>query len=71
MSAAFLGGYLEMVGAASWMPSSTPDRRLLLDFYTIEKCIYEIGYELNNRPDWLSIPVLGLLRLIRDPEVRS
>ena len=29
-------------------------------FYQLEKCIYEIRYELNNRPDWVEIPLLGL-----------
>ena len=37
-------------------------RSVLLDFYLLEKCIYEIGYELNNRPDWVEIPLRGLAR---------
>ena len=34
------------------------------DFYMAEKCIYEIGYELNNRPAWLPIPLSGLLEML-------
>jgi maltose alpha-D-glucosyltransferase/alpha-amylase len=30
----------------------------------IEKCLYEIGYELDNRPDWLAIPMRGLIELV-------
>jgi maltose alpha-D-glucosyltransferase/alpha-amylase len=30
----------------------------------MEKCVYEVGYELNNRPDWLDIPLRGLLELL-------
>ena len=38
--------------------------RDVLDFYLIEKCIYEIGYEANNRPDWIGIPLGGLTELL-------
>ena len=31
----------------------------------IDKAIYELDYELNNRPDWLPVPIEGLLRLVR------
>jgi maltose alpha-D-glucosyltransferase/alpha-amylase len=33
---------------------------VLLDAYLMEKAIYELGYELNNRPDWLKIPLQGI-----------
>jgi maltose alpha-D-glucosyltransferase/alpha-amylase len=36
----------------------------VLDFYLIEKCVYEIGYEANNRPDWIGIPLGGLAELL-------
>ena len=38
--------------------------RTVLEFYLIEKCIYEIAYEANNRPDWLDIPRGGLADLL-------
>jgi maltose alpha-D-glucosyltransferase/alpha-amylase len=63
-SAAYLAGYLEVVGDAIWVPRTEHDRRLLLDIYAIEKCVYEIGYELGNRPDWLPIPIRGLIDLV-------
>jgi maltose alpha-D-glucosyltransferase/alpha-amylase len=62
VSAAFLEGYLHRLGQTPLLPTG-PDLRLLLDFYTLEKCIYEIGYELGNRPDWLYIPLDGLHEL--------
>jgi predicted trehalose synthase len=35
-----------------------------LDAHLLEKAIYELGYELNNRPDWIRIPLQGILDLI-------
>jgi maltose alpha-D-glucosyltransferase/alpha-amylase len=64
VSAAYLTGYLEVV-PAPLVPADPAVLKLILDFHRMEKCIYEIGYELNNRPDWLPIPVRGLLDLIR------
>ena len=46
------------------MPKSDADLQLLLEFFLLEKCVYEIGYELNNRPDWVDIPLSALLELL-------
>ncbi|WP_441289178.1 maltose alpha-D-glucosyltransferase [Sorangium sp. KYC3313] len=76
ISASYLAGYMETVAraqataeprtdeTAAYVPASDADTVLLIDFYMLEKCIYEVGYELNNRPDWLDIPLRGLERLI-------
>lgn len=48
--------------------------REVLDFYLLEKCIYEIGYEANHRPEWLPIPLGGLFELLggeRTPRARA
>ena len=37
---------------------------MLLDAHLLEKAFYEIAYELNNRPDWLRIPLRGVLELL-------
>jgi len=62
--AAFLAGYLDAASGTALLPRSPADLRLLIDFYSMEKCVYEIGYELNNRPDWLPIPLRGLVDLV-------
>ena len=36
----------------------------LLAVFELEKAIYELRYELNNRPDWVAIPVAGIVRLL-------
>ncbi|MDQ3338297.1 MAG: maltose alpha-D-glucosyltransferase [Myxococcota bacterium] len=64
VSASFLGGFLDRARGTKLVPPNESDVRLLLDFFLLEKCIYEIGYELNNRPDWLEIPLRGLLALL-------
>jgi len=62
--AAFLGGYLERAQGSRLVPKTDADLQLLLDFFLVEKCVYEIGYELNNRPEWLEIPMRNLLELL-------
>jgi maltose alpha-D-glucosyltransferase/alpha-amylase len=64
VSAAFLGGYLERAHGSRIVPGNDGDLSMILEFFLLEKCIYEIGYELNNRPDWLEIPMRGLLELL-------
>jgi maltose alpha-D-glucosyltransferase/alpha-amylase len=61
VSSAFLGGYLARAAGSRIIPNNDADLSLLVDFFLIEKCVYEIGYEINNRPDWLEIPMQGLL----------
>ena len=39
----------------------------LLSLFELEKLVYELRYEARNRPDWASIPVIGLLRLLGTP----
>jgi len=63
-TAAFLSGYREAIGGCSAWPAapSTADR--LIEFFVVEKALYELRYEMSNRPDWLSIPLFSLLRLL-------
>ena len=41
-----------------------PELKVLLDAYLLEKAVYELGYELNNRPDWVKVPLQGILQLM-------
>jgi maltose alpha-D-glucosyltransferase/alpha-amylase len=61
---AFLKGYLEAAGVASFIPKSNDELRILLDAFVMDKAIYELGYELNNRPEWLLIPLLSIAQLL-------
>jgi maltokinase len=62
----FLAGYLEAVDSAL-MPPGEPPTRTMLSIFELEKAVYELRYELNNRPDWVSIPVAGIARLLEEP----
>ena len=62
----FMEGYLEAAGNASFIPSEQRQIDDLLSVYTIEKAIYEADYELNNRPDWLHIPLNGLNKILME-----
>ncbi len=62
-SQVFLTAYLETAGTASFVPSDRTDLRLLLRSYALLKAMYELRYELNNRPKWAAIPLRGLLQL--------
>ncbi|WMS40797.1 maltose alpha-D-glucosyltransferase [Acuticoccus sp. MNP-M23] len=60
----FLASYLATMG------DEAPDADLtgaLLDLFTLHKAIYEIGYELANRPTWVRIPLAGVLDVLADP----
>jgi maltose alpha-D-glucosyltransferase / alpha-amylase len=57
----FLESWRAQVSGSGLCPGSEKEFRLLLDAYLIEKSVYEVRYELNNRPAWLPIPLRGIL----------
>jgi maltokinase len=59
----FLEHYLTEIDAAL-LPAGEAAIRNLLSIFELEKLVYELQYELDNRPDWLPIPVAGITRLL-------
>ena len=59
----FLAGYFGSVDA-SLLPPGDEGTRKMLSIFELEKAVYELRYELNNRPDWVAIPVAGIVRLL-------
>jgi len=59
----FLAGYMDTVDH-SLLPAGEEATARLLAIFELEKAVYELRYELDNRPDWISIPVAGILRLL-------
>jgi len=66
-TAAFLRGYFGSV-REGLTPASTDATARLLDAWTMHKAAYEVQYELNNRPDWITIPLRGILTILGDTE---
>jgi maltose alpha-D-glucosyltransferase/alpha-amylase len=64
VSAAYLDEYLTLASQSNFLPTDPPQLHLLLDAYLLEKAVYELIYELNNRPDWVRIPLQGVRRLV-------
>jgi maltose alpha-D-glucosyltransferase / alpha-amylase len=64
VSWAFLRHYLNTAGNAEFVPRHREELRILLDAMLLDKAIYELGYELNNRPDWLQIPLLAIGQIL-------
>jgi trehalose synthase-fused probable maltokinase len=65
VSAAFLKAYLEVSKNSIVIPQDREELALLLDLYLLDKAIYELGYELNNRPGWVRIPMDGIAQLLQ------
>ncbi|ACD84045.1 phosphotransferase [Candidatus Methylacidiphilum infernorum] len=61
----FLDAYRRMTRGSILLPTEEKNFRLLLDFFLLEKAVYEVGYELGSRPSWVGIPLSALLELIR------
>jgi maltose alpha-D-glucosyltransferase/alpha-amylase len=64
-ASAFLNSYLDAIAPAKLLPQDPEQLQVLLDAYLLEKAIYEIGYELNNRPAWLRVPLQGIIQLMQ------
>jgi maltose alpha-D-glucosyltransferase/alpha-amylase len=63
-SAAFLKGYLQRADRASFLPLAQEELQTLLKTFLLDRAIYELGYELNNRPDWVWVPLQSLHSLL-------
>ena len=66
ISAAFMRGYLAVRPVG--VPADRRDLALLLDVYLLEKALYELRYEINNRPGWVRVPLSGILGLMEEKQ---
>ena len=60
----FLIGYLTASHGGRFLPGERASIGALLDFFELDKALYEVDYEVDNRPDWLRIPLQGIRRVI-------
>ena len=63
-AAIFVQAYLDAATGLASLPKSRDETTTLLNFFVLEKALYEIAYELANRPDWVEIPLLGVMSVI-------
>ncbi len=63
--AVFLKSYFDLTASSFFLPKSKTELKILLEISMLEKVLYELGYEMNNRPDWLKIPLEGILHLLQ------
>jgi maltose alpha-D-glucosyltransferase/alpha-amylase len=64
-AATFVRGYREAAAAKDLLPEDRAEEELLLELFTLDKAVYEVRYELGSRPDWVWLPLSGILRLLR------
>jgi maltose alpha-D-glucosyltransferase/alpha-amylase len=68
VNSAFLRAYLHQLEGSTLIPRTRAEIELLLRVLLLEKSVYELGYELNSRPDWVRIPMQGVLDLVGTAE---
>jgi maltose alpha-D-glucosyltransferase/alpha-amylase len=64
VAGSFLRSYLKTIGDAKFVPTDPAAFERLLQAFVLEKAVYELGYELNNRPDWVAIPMRGIAQVL-------
>jgi maltose alpha-D-glucosyltransferase/alpha-amylase len=64
MSGFFMMAYLQTAGDSPIVPANKEELEIILQTYILEKAIYELYYELNNRPDWAIIPLRGITTIM-------
>lgn len=65
VSAIYSDAYFSTGRSLRCIPSSAGERKILLEAFLLQKALYEVAYELNNRPDWVHIPLRGILGLLK------
>jgi maltose alpha-D-glucosyltransferase/alpha-amylase len=63
-SQAFLEGYEQALAGDPCYPADADHARVLISLFSLEKALYELRYELDNRPTWVDVPLRGLLELL-------
>ncbi|WP_345953408.1 maltose alpha-D-glucosyltransferase [Mucilaginibacter sp. PAMB04168] len=64
MSGFFMRSYLDTVKGSSFVPKQVEDLEIMLQTFLLQKAVYELNYELNNRPDWVVVPLRGIKSIV-------
>jgi maltose alpha-D-glucosyltransferase/alpha-amylase len=68
VSLVFLQNYVDSSRTAGFLPASKQELKRMLDLYLLQKAVYELNYELNNRPDWVGVPIRGILDILHSAD---
>jgi maltose alpha-D-glucosyltransferase/alpha-amylase len=61
---AFLAAYEPVLEPTGALPERATEQKRVLELHLLEKVFYELGYELDNRPDWVELPLTGLVGVL-------
>jgi maltose alpha-D-glucosyltransferase/alpha-amylase len=59
-----LRAYFAGTKDAAFLPKTPEELTIMFNAYLLEKAIYEVGYELNNRPGWVGLPLRGIINVL-------
>ncbi len=62
---AFLRSYFDVIGSSGLVPGEKEELELMLKAFLLDKAVYELGYELNNRPQWVIVPMRGIKQIVK------
>jgi trehalose synthase-fused probable maltokinase len=65
---AYIDAYMQAMGNISGIFGSRSEMNFLLQLHLLEKAVYELGYELNGRPEWIKIPLKGIQHVLFEIE---
>ena len=68
VSVIYFRAYLEEGRKSAYLPKTDKELAVMMKAYLLDKGLYELGYELNNRPTWVKIPLLGILQLMEETQ---
>jgi len=71
MSGFFVKAYLETVKDSLVIPQAKEDLQILIETFLLQKAVYELNYELNNRPDWVTVPLRGIKAIMKSAELQT
>jgi maltose alpha-D-glucosyltransferase/alpha-amylase len=60
LESCFLNAYREVAGGQAWWPADDTAASMLITVFKLDKAIYELAYELDNRPDWIDVPLSAI-----------
>jgi maltose alpha-D-glucosyltransferase/alpha-amylase len=64
VSGVYLQSYLTAIGPNDFLPADQAQFADLVNFFMLEKAVYELNYEVNSRPTWMDIPARGILDIL-------